>query len=65
MREKLKEINGVRARFRGRFERFGSRTSSGYVKEMTDHVWLNLTPTVKALNLQPGDRIEFDARVKP
>lgn len=78
MREKLKEICNVRARFRGRFERFGHRTSAGYVKpmallveitdvngnEMCDHVWLNLTPTVEKLALQPGDRIEFDARVR-
>jgi hypothetical protein len=79
MREKLKEICGVRARFRGRFERFGERTSGGYVKrmallsditdskgnEMCDHIWLNLTKAVKALELKPGDRIEFTARVRP
>ncbi|HEX8653062.1 MAG TPA: hypothetical protein VF708_19755 [Pyrinomonadaceae bacterium] len=78
MREKLREINGVRARFRGRFSRFGQRTSGGYVKhmallvcvtdakgnEMTDHLWLNLTERVKALDLKPGDVIEFDARVR-
>ncbi len=79
MREKLAAISNVRARFRGRFERFGHRTSSGYVKrmallvevtdsrgrEMCDHVWLNLTKQVEALDLKPGDRIEFDARVRP
>ena len=79
MREKLKEINGVRSRFRGRFALFGTRTSGGYLKhmallrditddrgrELTDHVWLNLTVQIKRLDLQPGDRIEFDARVRP
>jgi hypothetical protein len=34
MRERLKEINGVRARFRGTFERFGERTCGGYLKRM-------------------------------
>lgn len=77
MRERLKELCGVRARFRGTFQKFGQRTSHGYVKpmallvdltdargnEMCDHLWLNLTPTVERLDLQPGDRIEFDARV--
>ncbi len=79
MREKLKAINGVRARFRGTFDRFGERTSGGYIKrmvllktitdargnEMCDHLWLNLTVQVKRLTLVPGDRIEFDARVCP
>jgi len=78
MRHRLKEINGVRARFRGRFSRFGTRTSYGYVKRMallvyvtdargngmTDHLWLNWNKTIEALNLQPGDVLEFDARVK-
>lgn len=79
MREKLKEINGTRARFRGRFEKFGQRSSYGYVKrmallvnvtdergrEMTDHLWLNLCKQVERLDLKPGDIVEFDARVRP
>ena len=79
MREKLKEINRVRARFRGTFEEFGYRTSGGYRKdmallrnitdakgnEMCEHIWLNLTKTVKALDLKRGDLIEFTARVRP
>ena len=79
MRERLKAIDRVRARFRGTFSKFGERTSHGYVKrmallvdvtdlrgeEMCDHVWLNLTLQVERLGLKPGDRIEFDARVKP
>jgi hypothetical protein len=79
MREMLQQIDGVRARFRGTFREFGQRTSYGYVKrmallvgvtdlrgeEMCDHLWLNLTLQVQRLDLQPGDRIEFDARVRP
>lgn len=79
MRERLKQIDGVRARFRGTFREFGERTSHGYVKpmallvnvtdargeEMCDHLWLNLTAQVRRLDLKPGDRIEFDARVRP
>ncbi len=33
--------------------------------EMCDHLWLNLTKQIEALRLRPGDRIEFDARVRP
>jgi hypothetical protein len=79
MREKLKAISGVRARFRGRFERTGERTSAGYVKpmallrdvcdlkgnEMCDHVWLNMCKAVEGLELKSGDWVEFDARVRP
>jgi hypothetical protein len=79
VRERLQQIEGARARFRGTFERFGERTSGGYVKrmallknvtdargeEMCDHIWLNLTLRVAALDLKPGDQIEFAARVRP
>lgn len=79
MREALRQIKGTRARWRGTFDRFGHRTSGGYVKPMAlllnvtddrdrpmcDHVWLNRTLLVDRLDLQPGDRIEFTARVTP
>ncbi len=29
-----------------------------------DHLWFNLTKAFALLNLQPGDRVQFDARVK-
>jgi len=75
MREKLKAINNIRAAFRGTVARFGSRTSYGHVKktmlvhdirdrhdrEMTDHVWFLCGKWTEGL--QPGDVIEFDARV--
>ncbi|MOA55104.1 hypothetical protein D3C78_1788350 [compost metagenome] len=31
----------------------------------TDHLWFNLTKGFKDLRLQPGDRVQFDARAKP
>jgi hypothetical protein len=33
--------------------------------EVTDHLWFVVRKQLKALNLQPGDKIEFVARVKP
>lgn len=32
---------------------------------VTDHLWFNLTKGFAALDLAPGDLVEFDARVKP
>jgi len=80
MRKKLKQINGERRTFRGTFECFGTKngwkgeivptvllvnitTPDGEL--LADHLWFNLTKQFKALDLQPGDMIEFDARVKP
>ena len=75
MREKLMAINNVRAVFHGTVARFGTRTSYGHVKktmlvhdirdrhnrEMTDHVWFLCGKWTESL--QPGDVIEFEARV--
>lgn len=77
MREALKQINKVRARFRATVSGFGQRSSYGHPKpmvllvnvrdehgrQMTDHVWFDRRKWVDDLNLQPGDEIEFDARV--
>jgi len=80
MREQLKQINKVRARFRATVGGFGQRTSYGHPKPMvlltdvrdaqhghvlTDHVWFDRRKWVDDLDLQPGDEIEFDARVGP
>jgi hypothetical protein len=79
MRAELKTRNGQRARFTGVFERFGEKRNFGYVKRtlllkdicdengnpVTDHLWFNLTKGFGALALQPGDRVQFFARVKP
>lgn len=32
---------------------------------LTDHVWFDRRKWVDELELQPGDEIEFDARVRP
>lgn len=81
MREKFKEINGVRARFTARFTRYGTRrTYSGQPArtllfrdirdEMgnlrTDHLWFRDIKAFQNLGeLQGGEIIEFDARVTP
>lgn len=78
MRKSLKKLNGQRMAFTGTFERFG--TKPGWVgteetillvdirdtedNPITDHLWFNLTKGFQALNLQPGDKVEFQARVR-
>ena len=78
MREELRKIDGVRARFTGTFVRFGIKNGykgpvrtillsnvmneAGYV--VTDHLWFNLTKGFERIDLREGDRVEFCARVK-
>ena len=77
-RKGLQELEGMRRRFRGVFERFGKKVSYGHEKTtllfknvedvetgelVTDHLWFNLTKAFDALNLVSGDTVEFDARV--
>ena len=79
MRKKLKQLNEIRARFRGTFVRAGMK--NGYkgmlptimlknvenieTKEIvTEHLWFNLTKGFSALDLKEGEIVEFDARVK-
>jgi hypothetical protein len=79
MREALKERNGKRGRFYGTVKRFGSkpaykgppivtlllavvRDEAG--TQVTDHLWFVVRKQLKDLNLKPGDKIEFTARVK-
>ena len=79
MREQLKKIEGARKTFYAVFERNGTKsgwqgkqlptillknvkTLSG--KEVTDHIWFNLTKGFEMLQLKEGDEIKFDARVK-
>lgn len=79
MREGLKNINGVRQTFVATFERFGKKNGfKGYpvttllfndVKDkygtvFTDHLWFSDCEGWKKLNLQEGDKVSFDARVK-
>lgn len=80
MRKELKKISNVRTVFRGTFVRYG--TKSGYKgpertlllrdiisengKQMTDHLWFNLTKGFQSLGkLDEGDIIEFAARCRP
>lgn len=78
MREELAKLHGLRRRFQGVFERFGTR--SGYKgilttillrdimdvasgKVLTEHVWLTMGKRFEKLNLKEGDVVRFDARV--
>lgn len=79
MREKLAHINGKRFTFEGIFERFGTKSSFGHSKHtlllrdvkdnsgkvVTDHLWFVVGKRFDSLNLQAGDIVRFDARVKP
>jgi len=79
MRQTLATRDGERAPFQGTFERFGTkigwqgRTLKTVLlknicdetgKPICDHLWFNLTRAFAALNLQPGDVVQFDARVQ-
>jgi hypothetical protein len=79
MREVLQDREGKRGRFTATVKRFGSkpayrgpnlitlllvdvRDEAGTV--VTDHLWSVVRKQLKELSLQPGDKIEFTARVK-
>ena len=78
MRTQLAVIDNVRAQFTGTFERFGTKNgwrgvidktilltgvkdSTGRV--VTDHLWFNYTKGMSSCHLQPGDTVQFEARV--
>jgi hypothetical protein len=78
MREKLATLDGARTEWSGTFSRFGSKTAfkgpplktvllvdirDAVGQPATDHLWFNLTKEFAALDLQPGDRVKFNARV--
>lgn len=77
MRVKLKAYVDHRARFTATVGRFGTkpgwqgrslrtilltdiRNESGQI--VTDHLWFQVGKRIDALNLQPGDRVNFKAR---
>lgn len=79
MRTNLKKLNGIRKRFHGTFERFGTKQGwKGLLptillrdvidistkRIVTQHLWFNLTKQFKILDLKEGDVVMFDARVK-
>lgn len=77
MRNKLKVIDGERRTFYGEFVRLGLKSGYKGTEEtvllkniydtsgqfITDHLWFNLTKSFEKLNLKPGDKVQFDARV--
>ena len=79
MRKALAAQEDERSSFSGTFERFGSKPGWQGRQEQTvllkdvcdrtgtrvcDHLWFNLTKAFALLNLQSGDTVAFDARVK-
>jgi hypothetical protein len=79
MREELQKREGKRGTFTGTVKRFGSKPAyrgpalvtmllvdvcdeSGAV--VTDHLWFVVRKQLAELNLQPGDKIHFTARVR-
>ena len=79
MREGLKRINGIRTKFIGVFERYGTKTNfKGYPEKtillknikqgskiVTEHIWFSMTKEFEALGeLKQGEIVEFCARVK-
>jgi hypothetical protein len=79
MRKALAARQGERATFHGTFERLGTKNGWQGRQDQTvlltevcdatgtpvcDHLWFNLTKAFALLRLQPGDIVQFDARVK-
>lgn len=76
MRKELKHIDGERMTFKGTVSRYGGKGGGKYTllivdvshldgRPVTDHLWFNLTKQFKALRLQPGEAVQFNARAKP
>jgi len=81
MREKLKQLNGTRTRFKGTFIKYGEKSSYKgkpkrtlllqHIKDnsgttLTSHVWLICGKQFDELGeLTEGDIIDFHARVTP
>lgn len=79
MREQLKRMEEQRKRFTGTFVRFGQKSGwkgyslttvllsdikDEYGKDVSDHLWFNLTKEFQKLKLEDGTVVEFHARVK-
>ena len=79
MRKSLASRENERTTFKGIFERYGLKTGwTGYSEKtvlfkdiidghgirVCDHLWFRLTLAFARLRLQPGDVVQFDARVK-
>lgn len=80
MRKELKKIKNKRTTFIGEVNKFGTKPSyKGYPKKTillinikfketneiaTDHIWFTVGKTIENIELNIGDIIQFDARVK-
>jgi hypothetical protein len=80
MRKELAARNGDRKKFKALFSKIGKKVNfKGYNEEtillkniidaetntvLADHVWFSYTQGFIKAGLNPGDQIEFDARVK-
>lgn len=80
MREDFQKSAGQRGDFTATFERFGKKAGfKGYPvmtllfkdvrdksgKVSTEHIWFTMGKQFKELNLKPGDKIAFVARIVP
>lgn len=79
MRKHLKEKEGQRLRFSGTVDRYGTKAGycgvpvpTICIKQLVyadtgqtacDHVWFSVGKQIDQLNLKPGDRVDFDARI--
>ena len=80
MRKELAAESGNRKKFSAVFSRLGKKTNfKGYSEEtillkniidvetnmvVADHVWFSYTQGFEKASLSPGDKLEFEARVK-
>lgn len=80
MRKKLGSDFGVRKKFHAVFRRFGKKVGySGHSEEtillvhvrdaetgqvLTDHLWFKYTKGFERAGIRPGQKIEFEARIK-
>jgi len=79
MRAELAKRDGHRGVFTATYREEGSRTSRGYTvpmllfvnvcdghgNQVTDHLWFGAAQCWLRLNLEPGQRVQFCARVRP
>lgn len=80
LREELKSREGKRGKFSGTVYRFGSKPAykgapmvtvllrdvrDEQGTQVTDHLWFTVRKQLRELGLEPGDRVEFMARVMP
>ena len=79
MRRALQKLNGERLKFKATVKRFGAKNNyfgppiitillvdislADTNQIVTNHLWLTMGKTLDKLKLEPGDTIEFEARV--